>query len=107
MPATSRAMTQMLSPIPKTKTRTRIEPNQGINAAASAARQTSDGPARNADRVPKRSRTAPLMGIPAKRPKAKAVTVCAAVPGDTSKNTASTGIAGTIIDHIPASRVLV
>jgi hypothetical protein len=47
------------------------------------------------------------MGIPASRPQANAVTICAATPGETSKNMASTGIAGTIIDHIPASKVLV
>jgi hypothetical protein len=47
------------------------------------------------------------MGIPASRPKANAVMICAAAPGETSKKMASTGIAGTIIDHIPASNVLV
>jgi len=78
-----------------------------MKAAAAAAAQTNEGPARKAERVPKRSRTTPLIGIPANRPKANAVMICAAAPGETSKNMASTGIAGTIIDHMPASKVLV
>jgi len=49
----------------------------------------------------------PLIGIPAKRPRARAVIACAAVPGLTANARAITGTAGTIIDHIPARRALV
>src|SRR6266542_1084921 len=71
--------------------------------ALTKAEQAMAGPAVSAARVPKRSSTTPLTGIPANRPTAKAVIVCAAVPGLMSKDFASTGSAGTIIDHIPAS----
>ena len=97
----------MLSPMPSRKTKTKMKLNQGMNPAKSAAEQAMAGPAVSAARVPKRSSTTPLTGIPTNRPTAKAVIVCAAVPGLMSKDFASTGSAGTIIDHIPASSVLV
>jgi hypothetical protein len=93
--------------MPIKQTSTRINPNQGILAASNAATQASAGPAINADRVPNRSSTAPLTGKPTNRPTAKAVTVCAAVPAEMPKDCASTGTAGMIIAHMPASKVLV
>ena len=107
MPAISRAITQTLSATPITKTSVRIIPNQGMLAATSPAMQAKAGPAINAERAPKRSSTAPPIGRPTNRPSPEAVTICAAVPGEISKDTANTGMVGTIIAHIPASRVLV
>ena len=107
MPATSRAMTQILSPMPIKNTNAKITLNQGVMPARSAAPHASAGPAVKAARVPKRSSTTPLSGMPAKRPSASAVMICAAVPGLTPKDVASTGTAGTIIDHMPASSALV
>ena len=39
-------------------------------------------------------------------PSASAVMICAAVPGVMPNDVASTGMAGTIIDHMPASSAL-
>ena len=100
-------MTQMLSPTPIKNTNAKITLNQGVIPASSAALHASAGPDVNAARVPKRSSTVPLSGMPAKRPSASAVMICAAVPGLTAKNFAMTGTAGTIIDHMPASNALV
>jgi hypothetical protein len=83
-----------------------MSPNQGMLAASSPATHPTAGPAINAERVPKRSSTTPLIGRPTNRPTAKAVTVCAAVPAEILNELAKTGIAGTIIDHIPARKVL-
>jgi hypothetical protein len=46
------------------------------------------------------------MGSPTNRPKANAVITCAAVPGEMLNDCAKTGMAGTIIDHIPARNAL-
>ena len=107
MPATSRAITQMLSPMPIINTNAKIKPNHGVMPASNAALHAITGPVVNAARVPRRSSTVPLIGIPVKRPRASAVITCAAVPGLTSKDFAITGTAGTIIDHMPASSALV
>jgi hypothetical protein len=40
------------------------------------------------------------------RPNPEAVTICAAVPREISKASDKTGMAGTIIAHIPESTVL-
>ena len=100
-------MTQILSPTPIKNSNAKIKLNHGVIPARSAAPHASAGPAVKAARVPKRSSTAPLSGMPAKRPSARAVMVCAAVPGLTAKAVAITGTAGTIIDHMPASSALV
>jgi hypothetical protein len=49
----------------------------------------------------------PLIGVPTNLPMARAVSNCAAVPGETLKEVLSTGIVGMIIAHPPLRRVLV
>ncbi len=88
-------------------TGTKINVNHGMNEARIADRQAISGPAINAVRAPKRSRTKPLIGMPAKRPTESAVINCAAVPGVMAKCLANTGIVGTTIAHMPAISVLV
>jgi len=75
-------------------------------AASSAAAQAHNGPAIRAARAPKRSSRKPLIGMPTKRPTARTVTNCAAVPGVIAKLVAKTGIVGTTIAHMPDSAVL-
>ena len=78
-----------------------------MSEARIAETQAMSGPATNAVRAPKRSRTKPLIGMPAKRPTESAVINCAAVPGVMAKCFANTGIVGTTIAHMPAISVLV
>ena len=77
-----------------------------MTAASNADTHAARGPAINAVRAPKWSSKKPLIGIPAKRPIDNAVTNCAALPGVIAKLTANTGIAGTIMAHMPAMTVL-
>jgi hypothetical protein len=75
-------MTQMLSAMPIKRIGSNIKPKEGMRGASSAATEAIAGPAISDVRVPSRSRTTPLMGMPISRPTDNAVIIWAAIPAE-------------------------